>query len=57
MDIDHEKSIDHDENTLKLKPKPDTHKSSGNDKSAKNLGDGRWKYQGKTYKEESIGKS
>ncbi len=28
-----------------------------NDKSAKSLGDGRWSYQGKIYKEERIGRT
>ncbi len=30
---------------------------AGNDKSAKSLGDGRWSYQGKIYKEERIGRT
>ncbi len=30
---------------------------TGDDKSAKSLGDGRWSYQGKIYKEERIGRT
>jgi hypothetical protein len=57
MNIDHEKTVSNDKHLFKIKPVPDTNESSGNNKSAKSLGDGRWKYRGKTYKEESIGKS
>ena len=35
----------------------DSGEYAGNDKSAKSLGDGRWSYQGKIYKEQRIGKS
>lgn len=30
--------------------------SSANNKAARSLGNGRWKYHGKTYKEELLGK-
>jgi hypothetical protein len=57
MDIDPKKTESTDKHLFKIKSDPDPNKSSDNSKSAKNLGNGRWKYQGKTYKEESIGKS
>jgi hypothetical protein len=37
--------------------KKETDENPTNDKSAKSLGDGRWSYQGKIYKEERIGRS
>jgi len=43
--------------TKETNKSPDTKNSSDNNKSAKSLGDGRWKYQGKVYKEEPIGRS
>jgi hypothetical protein len=46
-----------DKHTFKIEPTSDSNETSDNSKSAKNLGDGRWKYQGKTYKEQSIGRS
>jgi hypothetical protein len=57
MNINHEKTVNNDKHLIKTKSNPDTKEPSENNKSAKNLGNGRWKYQGKTYKEESIGKS
>jgi hypothetical protein len=38
------------------KQAPESNECSDNGKTSKNLGDGRWEYHGKTYKEESIGK-
>jgi hypothetical protein len=54
--ITDKKVVSNDEKQKTKKPL-EPNEFSGNDKSAKSLGDGRWKYQGKTYKEESIGKS
>jgi hypothetical protein len=56
MEID-PKIVNTDKCAFKIKPNSDSNESSDNSKSAQNLGDGRWKYQGKTYKEQSIGKS
>jgi hypothetical protein len=52
-----DKEIELNDEKQKTKKPIESNEFSGNDKSAKSLGNGRWKYQGKTYKEESIGKS
>jgi hypothetical protein len=57
MDVEHDKLANDDKHTFKIKSSQNSNETSGNDKSAKNLGEGRWKYQGKTYKEQSIGKN
>ena len=53
---DDRKILSNDEKQ-KIKDPLESNETSGNNKSAKNLGDGRWEYQGKTYKEEPIGRS
>lgn len=48
--------VNSEEMKLKLKQTaiPDSITFAGSYKPAKSLGDGRWQYKGKTYKEESI---
>jgi hypothetical protein len=46
------KTVNAEESQSKLK-QADLNATSDN-KSAENLGNGRWKFQGKTYKEETI---
>ncbi len=53
--IDKKIELNDEKKKAAIKKEPD--EIPGNDKSAKSLGDGRWSYQGKIYKEERIGKS
>ena len=53
--IDKKIELNDEKKKVAIKKEPD--EIAGNDKSAKSLGDGRWSYQGKIYKEERIGKS
>lgn len=57
MDDINNKDIELNEGKKQETIKKETDEFSRNDKSAKNLGDGRWSYQGKIYKEERIGRS
>jgi hypothetical protein len=53
---DSQKVVSSEEVKAKLKKTavPDSITFSGGYKPAQSLGDGRWSYKGKTYKEESI---
>lgn len=49
-----EESKDSQNDQVKSEPVPETRNSGIDGKLAQNLGDGRWQYHGKTYKEQAI---
>lgn len=51
------KEIIADKHKYTVKHPPEPYELSGNGKDSKDLGNGRWKHQGKTYKEEPLGKN
>ena len=58
MEIVHKDSTKAEPNKKpKLKQNPDVNPQSGGYKAAEDLGEGRWKYRGKTYKERQPGGS
>lgn len=52
---DDSKQVENDGKQIEPVVNPDSHDFS--DKYSKKLGNGRWKYQGKIYKEESLGQA
>lgn len=55
-DEKHEFKIKQSSDSLDSPESPESNDSSANNKAARSLGNGRWKYHGKTYKEELLGK-